>query len=405
MKIRCHTKKSGLSILWVSFLIITIAALTGCIDDHNASIVKSYPMTIKFDLQDNLVWDDIADVKLIITNDKGMNDTLPVTGDMNLNLIQGQYNMTVTGRVKDETAAYVSGKGQDVLFGETTTQLTLHKILQSPFLFKELYCFGGKKGYTKDMYFEIVNNSDEVQYLDGVFISAPLGVQTMPNAWQSAGITDLYSCGQGSVVAFPGTGHDYPLRPGESVVIANDATNHSVDAGDGNHCPDLSNAPWEVYFNTSTKDMDYPNAKNLDIIFTNQPTGFLFGLGVFGHAFILGKVPEGKTLTDFVNDPQYLQTTPNSTSKTIYLMTPSKYVLDAVDIWDGTKSTHYGVFSPKDDAEGIIGPPSYSGLCVRRKVKSIENGRPYYVDTNNSSHDFLSNQPLTPGIAPTTVDE
>jgi hypothetical protein len=38
-------------------------------------------------------------------------------------------------------------------------------------------------------------------------------------------------------------------------------------------------------------------------------------------------------------------------------------------------------------------------------VAKIENGRVYYKDTNNSAEDFLTDQPQTPGIAPTAVDK
>jgi hypothetical protein len=79
-------------------------------------------------------------------------------------------------------------------------------------------------------------------------------------------------------------------------------------------------------------------------------------------------------------------------------------VLDAVDVWDVTGETHYPTFLATDDAQGVMGVESYSGKCVRRKVVKIENGRCYFKDTNNSSKDFLSDQPLTPGVDPTAVD-
>ena len=60
---------------------------------------------------------------------------------------------------------------------------------------------------------------------------------------------------------------------------------------------------------------------------------------------------------------------------------------------------------PQDDATGVKGNPMYSAKCIRRKVTKIENGRPYYQDTNNSAADFLRDQPLTPGETPTSVDE
>jgi hypothetical protein len=46
----------------------------------------------------------------------------------------------------------------------------------------------------------------------------------------------------------------------------------------------------------------------------------------------------------------------------------------------------------------------WSGKSIRRKVTKIENGRPYYQDTNNSTNDFLLDQPLKPGVTPTVAD-
>ena len=86
-------------------------------------------------------------------------------------------------------------------------------------------------------------------------------------------------------------------------------------------------------------------------------------------------------------------------------MIPSKYVLDAVDIWNNNSETHYPTFLSKDDAKGVLASTAWAGMCVRRKVSKIANGRAYYQDTNNSSNDFLTNQPLTPGVKPTVADQ
>ena len=107
----------------------------------------------------------------------------------------------------------------------------------------------------------------------------------------------------------------------------------------------------------------------------------------------------------YAADPANLQTTPNSTSTMQFLMIPSKYVLDAVDIWNNDNETHYPTFLPKDDAQGVSASETWAGKCIRRKVSKIVNGRAYYQDTNNSSNDFLNNQPLTPGVKPTEVDK
>ena len=329
-----------------------------------------------------------------------------------IELPQGQYKVTVTGKVADEAKAYLSGSTSVDLYVNTPVTVNLQKVMQSSLIFKTIHNSGSKQYYMHESYFEIVNNSDEVQYLDNLILTAPAGNQQTANAWQANGYEDLYACGQGSVVAFPGNGHDYPLQPGESVLIANDATNHKLaygedasQAADYASCPDLSNADWEIYLDYNANDVDY-DAPNLKTIFYNNQYMFAFGLGVSGRSYVLAKLPEGMTPEAYAALESSVMYEPGTSSTSMsYLVIPSKYVLDAVDIYDPETENHYPTFLPQDDATGVKGNPMYSAKCIRRKVTKIENGRPYYQDTNNSAADFLSDQPLTPGETPTSVDE
>lgn len=341
------------------------------------------------------------------------NDTLSLDANpKEIELPQGQYKVTVTGKVADEAKAYLSGSTSVDLYVNTPVTVNLQKVMQSSLIFKTIHNSGSKQYYMHESYFEIVNNSDEVQYLDNLILTAPAGNQQTANAWQANGYEDLYACGQGSVVAFPGNGHDYPLQPGESVLIANDATNHKLaygedasQAADYASCPDLSNADWEIYLNYNANDVDYA-APNLKTIFHNNKYMFAFGLGVSGRSYVLAKLPEGMTPEAYAALESSVMYEPGTSSTTMtYLVIPSKYVLDAVDIYDPETENHYPTFLPQDDATGVKGNPMYSAKCIRRKVTKIENGRPYYQDTNNSAADFLRDQPLTPGETPTSVDE
>lgn len=396
-------KKLASKLLTAALLVAGSAVFFSCNSDDDVK-VKSYPMAVKFMLNDGMAWNNISDAKLIVANDKGLRDTISIKGDTTITFVQGQYTFTVTGKVKDEASAYVQGAANASLFQDATVNVALSKVLRSSLIFKALYTTGGKQGYVKDSYFEIVNNSDEVQYLDGLILSAPAGIQKNKNAWQANGFENLYACGQGQVLAFPGSGRDYPLQPGQSVVIANDGVNHKDLAGAGNKCPDLSKADWEVYLKYANGEVDYP-AKNLDVIFVNNKYMKAFGLGFFGRAYVLARLPQGVTPEAFAADRSNVKTEPGNASATMeYLLIPSKYVLDAVDIWSEKETVHYPTFLAKDDAEGVLASKAWEGKCVRRKVTKIVNGRPYYQDTNNSANDFLNDQTLTPGVTPTVAD-
>lgn len=398
-------KKAILKTFWALLAVVALVPLTSCSDNDEPG-VKSYEVTVNITLPDGVDAASVENLKLVTTKGS-VNDTINLQSvSEKLTLAQGQYTFSVSGKVKDDATAHLVATGSADVYADQTVTLALQTVYQSPLVFKAIYTTGGKQGYMVDGYFEIVNNSDEVQYLDGLVMSAPSGQQSQKNAWQAAGITDLYECGQGTVVAFPGTsgGKEYPLQPGESVVIAQDAADHSKLAPEGNHCVDLSNADWEIYISNVKGETDY-KAPNLNVIFQNNSYMKAFGLGFFGRAYILAKLPDGMTPEAFAADPANLQTTPNSTGTMQYLMIPSKYVLDAVDIWNSSSETHYPTFLPKDDAQGVLASTAWAGKCVRRKVSKIVNGRAYYQDTNNSSNDFLNNQPLTPGVKPTEVDK
>ena len=396
-------KNLASKLLVAALLLVGSAAFFSCNNDDDVKI-KSYPMEVKFALNDGLAWNNITDAKLIVSNDKGLHDTISIKGDTTITFVQGQYNFVVTGKVKDEAAAYVQGTAGANLFQNATVNVALSKVVRSSLIFKAIYTTGGKQGYMKDGYFEIVNNSDEVQYLDGLILSAPAGKQQNKNAWQANGFEDLYACGQGQVLAFPGSGHDYPLQPGQSVLIANDGANHKDLAGAGNHCPDLSKADWEVYLSYVNGEIDYP-AKNLDVIFVNNKYMKAFGLGFFGRAYVLARLPQGMTPEAFAADHSNIRKEPGNAAATMeYLVIPSKYVLDAVDIWDAQTTNHYPTFLAKDDAEGVLASKAWEGKCVRRKVTKVVNGRAYYQDTNNSVNDFLNNQELKPGVTPAVAD-
>lgn len=316
------------------------------------------------------------------------------TAEVIFEVASGQYQITASGRYGN-TVSFSGSVTADV-FGDKQATLPLSEINDSPLVFKEVYATSYNY-QMNDTYMEIVNNSDEVQYLDQVIVGAMLPL-SKPNPWvdKENRPLDRYPL-YGVVAAFPGTGKQHPLQPGESVVIANDAKDWS-----GSGAANLVKADWECYVANATQaDADY-DAPNLDV-FYNLENQRRLGTGFFGGGLVLAKLPDGITPPQFAANSDNLMTEPNSDKTQQHLMMPSKYLLDAVELFDAEASTRYHTLLAHDDA-GFALVKGWSGKSIRRKVSRVEQGRVYYQDTNNSGDDFLTDQPLTPGQHPSQVD-
>ena len=372
----------------------------------NKEKAKDYNLSVNVTLPEIVTVSDVTDVTAEAV--KGSKTTpLEVVATetgytINAVLTQGVYDITVSGAVTGTSR--VVGSVAVSLYEDIQTSIALSVVSESPLLIKAFQYSPGAQYYIQggDTWIEIVNNSDEVQYLDQIILVGGMGGQKQANAWQSNNFEKLYGgTSQSPVFAFPGNGTQYPLQPGQSVVVANNPKNH-VD-GDHPNCADLSKADWEFYCEYNANDVDYEGYPNLELVYYSNKYQANWGQGFFANAAAIIKLPAGTTPSQYVSKEENLMTTPGTTSATQYLVFPNEYVLDAVDIWDGTEEEHYPTFLPVDDAQGIIGPEAWSGQAVRRKVSKVENGRAYYKDTNNSSKDFVTGK-VVPGAVPTAAD-
>ncbi len=345
--------------------------------------------------------------------------------------IEGDYTVTVVGIISD--AIKLVGSAQASLYGDQSITVTLDLVRESPLLIRTAYGqttskVGGSIQMT-DLYWEIVNNSDEVQYLDGVIIGSLFKAtgDKAPYANED-GILPSYYPFYSRVFAFPGTGatKNIPIQPGAVVVIANTATNHATLAGDDKF-PDLSNADYELFLDIA-QDTDYP-APNLNMIFTGNGSGFQAMMGFSGGTYLIARIPEGVDPQEYASASHQegkvdsegkpvLDAEGNQVMQTIYdnsvfvpgwsycLKIESDWILDVVTTRPTGETDLPNLVHAKDDAGvAYIETFSQTPQCIRRKVIKVENGRAYYKDTNNSANDFLTGQPLEPGKVHTTVDE
>ncbi|MCR5561550.1 MAG: DUF4876 domain-containing protein [Bacteroidales bacterium] len=372
--------------------------------------VKKYNLTVKLAVADSLLFEDLGDKSLTLSYSKGADSKdVPIdTAGVILKLPQGTYSLSVSGKLSPSVS--LSGAASVELYQDAEASIELTQIMASPLIFRAIYSCCGIKGYTRDNFFEIVNNSDEVQYLDGVCLGCYSGANyTSASAWLPLVQKGLYPGDVGgAIIAFPGSGKEHPLEPGQAIVLANDATDHSTKAPAGNNCPDLSGADWEVYIGSdlksNTKDTDYADVPNMEVI--HFVSNDVWCQSIQNGGAFMFRMPEGVDVKKFAADSTNLMITPGTQAQTYYVMIPSEYVLDAVSLRNTAKdeSTLFPFFASWDEVAMVPQATQNSGNGVRRRVVKVENGRAYYQDTNNSKKDFISNVKIVPGAEYTEVD-
>lgn len=243
-------------------------------------------------------------------------------------------------------------------------EIKLDKIIvQSPLVISEIYACGppGSGLYYHDKYVEVFNNSDEVQYLDGLIIM--LAYYNGPTGFTY--VSDAEFVHSRSIWMFPGTGKDYPINPGRYVVAAEDAIDHRINAPKS---VDLSKVSFEFY-KKDAPDVDNVAIPNMIKFF--QESGNDWIIGGESDALILAKVNSISDLIWF-NDHYKLS---------------NEYVLDGVEyLSDPTRLDKKKLF-PGIDAAATGGITFYTGKTMER-ISYFQNGRYYLKDDNNSSLDF-----------------
>jgi hypothetical protein len=173
------------------------------------------------------------------------------------------------------------------------------------------------------------------------------------------------------IYQFPGTaitGREYPVEPGEFVVLAGNAFDHNTIGPISGKTVDLSDADWEFYNMMEAGAYDNPNVPNITTnngrVFQESKVNFMVGLTGDGLALCDGRDYDQ---TDGIDIRTVVDAVEYSSSPTHRKEVP--YVLDA--------------------SFGGIGQNKYEG-------QSLERIRPGF-DTNDSAIDFVIINAPTPG--------
>lgn len=196
------------------------------------------------------------------------------------------------------------------------------------------------------------------------------------------------------VMVLPGAGTDYPIKPGDFLVIADNAINHKQNTSTAY---DLHNANFEFpSTNPTLGQVDNPDVPNVKVIYSQMTYNMFFLHNRGFESYVIARFPVGENETTFLTGRKYDYTYLNSaggiTSKSAYSI-PNSWIIDGVNNSIPTKFIHTLTSASIDGGWTSVGTidndAARYGKSVRRKVSGTENGKNIYMDTNNSSNDFV----------------
>lgn len=352
--------------------------------------------------------------------------------DASITISAANYS-AATGSVATEDVVFNGSlKAQTLSEANTSFKLELVAGKIGDFVIKQVYYAGSDKtdgALYRDQFIEIYNNSNEVLYADSLYIMQAYGSNTVnpdmsrgyyqengqldwtksqnipAEAKEKANTDYLYTR---SLLRIPGNGKEYPVQPGESIVLAQTALNHkspftgndgkSVSVRNPALTVDLSGANFEAYYaplitRPLASDIDNPAVPNLNVIRFYGTDWILDNPG--RDAFVIFKT--NKAIESYPNVASPASSTITS-STTMYLQIPKSLVIDAVESAEAIPAERVvkKLQNDLDAGSAFVPGSSYSSQSIIRKTAKTVDGRKILMDTNNSSNDFTYFDIATP---------
>ncbi len=368
-----------------------VLLVSSCIKEPD---FNSYSIELQVPLNDTLTGELINNAKVTLLNThKGysIEALMDSTGILVFNSVEpGFYTGTLSHSFAIGAYTFhVNGMVEMQVFSSLIDTLNVVVSTSNALVIKEYYYSASLtpagNQYSSDQFVEIYNNSEEVIYADGLSLIEHESYGIGTNFW--AYLND-------SIVArmiwtIPGNGNDYPINPGHSVVLAKDAFDHQTDPNGNPLCPvNMGNADFEFWVDwASGDDIDNFQSPNLiEDLFTFRGTDISFHVRGGSAIALVNIALDPIERTNYINNN--LVRKENSSSRW-YGRIANDMVIDAVEVVFDEAHAVYKRFPLVLDAGYTFVPSgSRSGKCIRRKIKTIIDGRVVYQDTNNSTEDF-----------------
>lgn len=248
-----------------------------------------------------------------------------------------------------------------------------------------------------DTYFTVYNNTDEVQYADGIaIVESKLSNSSTDEILTAANNPENNFTVQ-TVYVIPGSGHDVAIQPGGSIKIADQAIDWSAQvAGALRH----SDADFEWYDEVtvgSIRDTDNPDVPNLDKWYSYSATIWLVS-NQCNRSYALVRFPEGMTSERFLAEQdgsyRYVNAaTGIEMNGTKCYLVKNEWIIDGVNLCPTEKWTKGALSVAHDSSFAAISDKNADknrfGRKFVRKVAGVSaKGNVVLMDTNDSASDF-----------------
>ncbi|MCM1355094.1 MAG: DUF4876 domain-containing protein [Staphylococcus sp.] len=272
---------------------------------------------------------------------------------------------------------------------------------ENTLVFGEIYFAGslnaaGTNGLY-DTYLTIYNNTDEVQYADGLaIVESKLTNVSTDKILTEANFPENNFTVQ-TIYVIPGSGRDVAINPGESIKIVDQAIDWNAQVpGALNH----TDADFEWYdesTSASVKDTDNPGVPNLDKWYSYSPTIWIPS-NQCNRSYALVRFPEGMTAEKFLaeNDGTYKYVnavTGKEMNGTKCYLVKYEWILDGVNLCPDESWTSGALSTAVDASHAAISEAKtdknrFGKKFVRKNSGVSAAGNTILMDTNDSANDF-----------------
>lgn len=367
-------------------------------DDFGVEVTQNSVLILNFK-GENVSKINSLKIEIIETN-TGTKQTVSLENQTtySLELPYGSYNIIANGLGIDNNGDHVAiAGGNTIVINTLSSNLTIDLLVKQfgeDFIIEEVFFTGIKtaenKNYNNSRYFKITNNTEKVLYADNLIIATSEFFTTTDQHVTPFHPNEAFAIS--AIMTVPGSGTEHPVQPGDFIVVADNAIDHTEFAPDAYN---LINADFEFpNENPSLGQVDNPNVPNMNIIYTKMNYNMIFLYTTSQESYVIARFPEGQNAENFLENNKYNYSYTNAAGNVINRSSyqiPNSWIIDGVNVSNPDKFLR--LITSKSIDSGWTGAwPGYNGKTIRRKeAGKLKNGKTRYQDTNNSTEDFIAN--------------